>query len=166
MTGTLLQINVSSGGLPKRPVAGPVMLTREGVEGDRHRNLKYHGGPNKAVLMLAEESLTELQGEGYRVIAGSLGENFTVLGLDASRFRAGQRYRVGEDAVIELTTLRVPCLNLDVYNPAIKKDIYDARCKAGDPDTPKWAKAGFYARVVHEGLVVPGAPVTLESEMA
>jgi len=68
--------------------------------------------------------------------------------------------------VIELTTLRMPCLNLDVYGPAIKSELYDSRCKAGDPDTEKWARGGFYARVIHEGLVVPGAPVTLESEMA
>jgi len=166
MTGRLVQINRSPGGLPKRPVEGPLMVTREGLEGDRHRNLKYHGGPNKAVLMIAAENLEELKDRGYRIVAGSLGENLTVEGLDFRRWRAGQRYRIGEDLVIELTTLRTPCLNLDVYDPAIKAELYDARCKAGNPDTPRWARGGFYARIVHEGLVVAGAPVTLESEMA
>ena len=166
MTGTLVQINRSPGGLPKRPVAGPVMVTRQGVDGDDHRNLKYHGGPNKAVLMIAAESLQALKESGFQVIAGSLGENLTVHGLDFSCWRTGQRYRIGEDLVIELTTLRVPCLNLDVYDPAIKAELYDFRCKAGDSATEKWARGGFYARVIHEGLVVPGASVTLESEMA
>jgi MOSC domain-containing protein YiiM len=166
MTGLLLQINRSGGGLPKRPVSGPVMLTREGVQGDRHRNLKYHGGPDKAVLMLAAEKLAELRAGGFQVIAGSLGENFTVEGLDHSRWRAGQRYRIGENAVIELTTLRTPCLNLDVYDPAIRKQLYDAKCRAGNPETPRWAGGGFYARVIHEGLLIAGAPITLESENA
>lgn len=166
MNGTLLQINGSRGGLPKRAVNGPVMLTREGLEGDMHRNLKYHGGPDKAVLMVAMEDLEVLQALGYPVYAGALGENLTVSGLDRARWRAGQRYRVGEDAVIELTTLRTPCLNLNVYGAAIKDEVFDAGCRAGDPNTEKWARGGFYARVVHGGLVVAGARVELESEMA
>lgn len=166
MTGIVVQINRSPGGLPKLPVYGPVMVTREGIEGDLHRNLKYHGGPDKAVLMMAAENIAELQDAGYSIIAGSLGENLTVMDLDSMRWRAGQRYRIGEDLVIELTTLRQPCLNLDVFGPAIKKDVYDARCRAGDPTSPRWAKGGFYARVIHPGLIVAGAPVVLESEMA
>lgn len=166
MTGILLQINRSPGGLPKRPVAGPVMLTREGIDGDRQRNLKYHGGPDKAVLMVAAEKLDQLEAHGFEVTGGSLGENLTVRGLDTARWRSGQRYRIGEDAVIELTTLRVPCSNLHVYQPAIKAELYDARCKAGNPETPKWAGGGFYARVIHEGLLIAGAPVSLVSEMA
>ena len=166
MTGQLIQINRSNGGIPKYATDGPAMLSPEGIEGDRHRNLKFHGGPNKAVLMLSLEHLDDLKAQGYVVSAGSLGENLTVSGLDATRWRTGQRYRIGDGPVIELTTLRVPCLNLDVYNPAIKAELYDARCKAGDPETPKWARGGFYARVIRGGLLVPGAPVTLESEMA
>ena len=164
MPGTLIQINRSSGGIPKRPALGPVPVTRAGLEGDDHRNLKYHGGPDKAILMVAVEVLDDLKTKGFPVFPGAIGENLTVTGLDPGNWRSGQRYRIGDEVVIELTTLRTPCANLDVYNPGIKATLYDAKCKAGNPETPNWARGGFYARVIHEGLLVPGAPVTLESE--
>ena len=146
MPGIVIQINRSSGGLPKRPALGPVTVTREGLEGDDHRNLKYHGGPDKAVLMLALETLDDLKAKGFPIFPGGLGENLTVSGLDPAQWRSGQRYRLGEDVVIELTTLRTPCSN------------------AGDPPTPQWARGGFYGRVIHGGLLVPGSGVALESE--
>ena len=164
MPGIVIQINRSSGGLPKRPALGPVTVTREGLEGDDHANLKYHGGPDKAVLMLALETLDDLKAKGFPIFPGGLGENLTVSGLDPAQWRSGQRYRPGEDVVIELTTLRTPCSNLNVYNSGIKAELYDARCKAGDPTTPKWARGGFYGRVIHGGLLVPGSAVALESE--
>lgn len=166
MTGILTHICRSNGGIPKQVVPGPVMLTPEGVEGDRHRNLKYHGGPDKAVLMIDSDTLDDLRAAGYSVYPGALGENLTVSGLDRSRWRTGQRYSIGDGPIIELTTLRVPCLNLDIYGPPIKKEMYDSACKAGNPDTPRWARGGFYARVIRGGLLVPGAPITLQSEMA
>ncbi len=164
MSGTLLQINRSPGGILKRPALGLVPVTRAGLEGDDHRNLKYHGGPDKAVLMVALETLDDLKAKGYPVFPGAIGENLTVTGLDPANWRSGQRYRIGDEVVIELTTLRTPCSNLDVYNPKIKTELYDANCKAGNPNTPVWARGGFYGRVIHEGLLIPGAPVTLESE--
>ena len=164
--GILKQINRSNGGLPKRAVASPSMLSALGIDGDRHRNLKYHGGPDKAVLMIAAELIDRLNAMGYPVVYGSLGENLTVAELDPHLWRAGQRYRIGEDAVIELTTLRTPCGNLDAFGPSIKAELYDARCKAGDVTSPKWAHGGFYARVVRPGLLAQGAPVALESDIA
>jgi MOSC domain-containing protein YiiM len=166
MSGFLKQVNRSAGGLPKWPIAGPVMMSDAGIEGDRQRNLKVHGGPNKAVLMISAEFVDELAGTGYPVGYGSLGENLTVGGLDRTLWRKGQRYRVGPDAVIELTTLRSPCFNLDVFGPAIKSEVYDLRCRAGDVTSPNWARGGFYARVVRPGLVMAGAPVELEWDVA
>ena len=40
----LYQINISDGGVPKRPVLEAV-ITKAGVEGDRQQNLQVHGGP-------------------------------------------------------------------------------------------------------------------------
>ncbi len=166
MPGILTQINRSNGGLPKLAVAGPVMVRADGVEGDRHRNLTVHGGPDKAVLMIDSRLIDSLAGRGFPVYYGALGENLTVSGLDPHLWRAGQRYRIGADAIIELTDLRTPCTNLDVYGPPIKAEIYDARCHAGDITAPHWAHGGFYARVIHAGLIFPGAPVILESDVA
>lgn len=162
--GTLVQISRSNGGMPKYAVAGPVAVGFDGVAGDRHRNLKHHGGPAKAVLMISAEVVEDLAARGFPVYPGALGENFTVSGLAPGLWRTGQRYRVGGDVVIELTTLREPCLQLDPYGAAIKAELYDARCRKGDPASPRWARGGFYARVIRGGIAVPGAPVVLEAE--
>jgi MOSC domain-containing protein YiiM len=141
------------------------MLNAEGVEGDWQRNRKFHGGPDKAVLMISTEVIAALRDENFPVHYGSLGENLTVADLDPSDWRAGQRFQVG-NATIELTTLRVPCRNLDIYGSAIKGQLFDARCKAGNPESPRWARGGFYGRVIRPGLIFPGARVILISEAA
>jgi MOSC domain-containing protein YiiM len=166
MTGILKQINRSPGGLPKRAVPGPVMLSEVSVEGDHCRNPVFHGGPKKAVLMASAELIDDLAVRGFPVFYGAIGENLTVSGLDPHMWRAGQRYRVGNEAVIELTTLRTPCRNLDVYGPAIKSELHDAQCKAGNITSPRWAHGGFYARVVRPGSIQAGDTVVLESDVA
>jgi MOSC domain-containing protein YiiM len=166
MQGFLKQISRSHGGLPKRAVAEPVMMDATGIEGDSQRDLRYHGGPNKAVLMIAAELVDALAARGFPICYGALGENLTVSGFDPHLWRAGQRYRIGEDAVIELTRLRSPCHNLDVYGISIKAELFDKQCKEDDLTSPHWAHGGFYARVVRPGLLSTGAPVILESDVA
>lgn len=161
MTGTVRQINISKGGMPKLRVSSPVLVTESGVEGDRQRNRKVHGGPNKAVLLLPEESIELLASRGYPVTAGSLGENLTISGIRPSDLRAGQQFRIGEDTLIELTTLRQPCLNLDVYGPDIKSEIYDLACRRGDSSSPRWALGGFYAKILRSGPIREGDPIAL-----
>jgi MOSC domain-containing protein YiiM len=166
MTGILKRINRSNGGLPKLAIEGPVMLDSSGIEGDRHRNLAVHGGPEKAVLMIAAELIDVLAAEGFPLCYGALGENLTVTGFDPHMWRSGQRYRIGQDALIELTKLRTPCSNLHVYGLSLGARLYDSRCKAGDIASPHWAHGGFYGRVIRGGLIAAGAPVALESEAA
>ncbi len=73
--------------------------------------------------------------------------------------RLGDRYSVGQ-AIIEVTKLRVPCATLNFYNepelPPIQDAVFDKQVKAGDTRSPKWGLAGFYARVVKDGLVRSG----------
>ena len=164
MTGRVVQINISRGGLPKRAVSEGV-LTSSGFEGDSWAHPQIHGGPNQTVLMIASEAIDELRAKGYPVYAGALGENLTTEGLDRARWRAGQRYSVGE-AVIELTKVRAPCSQLNIYGPYIVNEIYDSQTKAGNPTTPRWALSGFYARVVRPGLIFPGNVISLLSELA
>ena len=57
----------------------------------------------------------------------AMGENLTVTGLDPARWRTGQRYAIGEDAVIELTTLRQPCVKLHLYGRCRFMRSFDAR---------------------------------------
>ena len=151
MTGEVLQINISRGGVPKLPVP-QARVTALGIEGDGHAHPRFHGGPTKALLLIAAEAIDKLIGCGYPLFFGALGENITMRGIDPAQMRAGQRYRIGE-VFIELTTVRVPCNTLDVYGPAIKGEIYDARVKAGYPASPRWALSGFYAAVVRPGMI-------------
>jgi MOSC domain-containing protein YiiM len=166
VTGILKQINRSNGGMPKLPIAGPAMLNDISIEGDRCRNTMVHGGPKKAVLMASAEVIDNLAARGFPVYYGAIGENLTVSGFEPHMWRAGQRYHVGMDAVIELTKARGPCANLDVYGPELKTAIYDAQCKAGDHTSPLWGHSGFYARIIRPGLIRAGDPVILESDVA
>ena len=164
MTATVVQINVSRGGIPKRPI-GEGILTPLGLEGDSHAHPQFHGGPSKAVLLIAAEVVDQLVSKGYPVFYGALGENLTTRGLDPKTLRSGQRLRIGS-AVIELTTVRIPCSTLDVYGPAIKKEIYDKNVRNGDASSPRWALSGFYASVVQIGRIATNDPVVIESTLA
>ena len=164
MTGAVVQINLSLGGLPKRPVP-EALLTPLGFEGDVQAHPEIHGGPRRAVLLIAAEVIDDLIARGYPIYYGALGENLTTRGLDRRLLRAGQRFRVGS-ALIELTKVRGPCSQLDIYGPSIKAEIYDERVKSGDIASTRWALSGFYAAVVQTGLIRTNDPITLASELA
>jgi MOSC domain-containing protein YiiM len=153
MTGSIVQINISPGGIPKRPIA-EAEVTVQGIRGDSWVHPEIHGGPNQAVLLITSEGIQELIAQGYPLFPGALGENLTTLGLARQQMRLGQRYRVGE-VVLELSKMRGPCTTLDVYGPSIIKAVYDAQVSAGDASTPRWGLAGFYARVLKSGFIHP-----------
>ena len=163
MTGSILQINISPGGIPKRPIEEAV-VTAEGIRGDAWRNPAVHGGPNQALLLVTSEGIAELAAQGFPVFAGALGENLTTAGLDRRQMRAGQRYRAGE-VFLELTKLRAPCSNLNVYGESIQRAVYDARVRAGDSTTPVWGLGGFYARVLTPGIIRPHDIITLVDQV-
>ena len=161
--GSILQINISPGGIPKRPIPEGI-VTEERIRGDGWAHPQFHGGPNKAVLIVTSEGIAELVQQGFPLYYGALGENLTTAGLDRRQMRVGQRYRAGE-AMLELTKLRVPCGTLDVYGPTIKQAIYDAQIKAGDPASPRWGLSGFYAKVIRPGLIRPHDIITLVDQV-
>jgi len=160
VTGTVLQVNVSRGGIPKQPVPSGD-LTATGIEGDAWR-YPFHGGPRQAVLLITMEGIEELVAQGFPLYAGALGENLTTRGLDRRALRFGQRLRAG-DATIELTRMRQPCATLNVYGPGLQAAMYDARVVKGDPESALWGLSGFYASVVEPGTVRPGDAVYLVS---
>ncbi len=164
MTGVIVQISISRGGIPKRPVPEAV-VTPLGLEGDAHAHPEIHGRPQEAVLLMTAETVDELAVRGYPVYYGAMGENLTTRGLDRRLLRVGQRFRIGP-ALIELTRIRVPCSSQDVYGPEIKSEVYDAQVKAGDTTSSRWAMSGFYAAVVRPGMIRVNDEITLESELA
>lgn len=162
--GIIVQVNVSPGGLPKRAIAGG-MITPLGLAGDQCAHPEIHGGRDQALLLIAAETVDELQARGYPVFYGALGENLTTRGLDRRQLRIGQQLRAGS-AAIEITRIRVPCEALDIYGPGIQREIYDAQVKAGDAASPHWGMSGFYARVVAPGPVHPGDIISVLSALA
>ena len=163
MTGSIIQISISPGGIPKRPIP-EATVTATGILGDGWAHPDIHGGPMQALLLITSEGIDELTAQGHPLFHGALGENLTIQGLDRRQMRVGQRYRVGE-SFLELTKLRAPCTTLDVYGPAIKQAVYDAKVKAGDPSTPRWGLGGFYARVLKAGTLRPGDIIELVDQV-
>ena len=153
VAGSIVQINISPGGIPKRPIA-EAEVTPEGIRGDSWAHPQIHGGRKQALLLITSEGIQELIESGYPLYAGALGENLTIAGLDRRQMRIGQRYRAGE-VFLELTKIRTPCSSLDVYGASIKQAVYDAQVQAGDVSSPRWGLSGFYARVIRAGIVRP-----------
>jgi MOSC domain-containing protein YiiM len=149
--GVIVQINVSPGGLPKRPVAEG-LISPLGIEGDAHAHPSIHGGPRKAILLIASEVVDDLVARGYPLFYGALGENLTTRGIPVRQLRVGDRLQAG-GALLEITQPRGPCTTLDVYGKTLKDEIYDARVKALDPASARWGMSGFYARVVEAGVI-------------
>jgi MOSC domain-containing protein YiiM len=140
MNATLAQLNVSQGGVPKRSVDS-ARVTRFGVEGDVQRNLKYHGGSNRAVCIYSEELYADLRSEGVDVANADFGENFTTSGVDLNALEKGDRLRVG-DCVVEITDVRVPCNTLKKWSAKLPKLIV--------------GRSGWVAKVIEEATVKPG----------
>jgi len=136
-----------------------------GVEGDRHAHPGIHGGPRKAILLIAAEVVERLHQSGYPVFFGALGENLTTRGIDIRQLRIGDRIRAG-GALLEITQPRGPCSALDVYGPTLKQEVYDNRVKALDPASPRWGMSGFYASVVEPGPVCPGDIIAVVAQVA
>jgi MOSC domain-containing protein YiiM len=164
VNGTIVQLNISRGGLPKLPISFG-MLDTLGLSGDAHAHPHIHGGPEKAVLLVTSEGIAELIERGYPLFFGAIGENLTTRGLDRRQLRLGQQFRAGS-ARIEITRVRVPCANLDVYGPVLKSEIYDSRVQAGDPASPRWGLSGFYARVIEPGMVRTDDIILVEATLA
>jgi MOSC domain-containing protein YiiM len=105
-------------GIDKRPVEGPVMVTRPraagmgmvGLAGDRVYDVRNHGGPDMAVYAYAREDLDFWTSElDLALPNGVFGENLTTEGMDPNGALVGERWRVGPALVLEATGPRVPC---------------------------------------------------------
>lgn len=156
--GRVIQINASAGGVPKTPLPS-AEVNRLGIVGDGHR-YRLHGGPDKAVLLLAAEVIDQLRAEGFPVFYGALGENFTTRGLDYRHWLPGQTLCAGE-IILKLTTPREPCKTLEPFGPGIQKRIYDRQVKALNPAAEHWGESGFYAAVLRGGSIAPEAIIEI-----
>jgi len=152
MAGTVVSINVSQGGVPKRPVTEARVGTN-GLVGDAQR-WEHHGGPLRAVCLWALERIEALRSEGHALEPGAAGENLTLAGLDWDRIGPGAKLRVGE-VRLRVTEFTKPCRKI-------------AGCFAGgdferisQASHPGWSR--LYASVLAGGTVRVGDPVEVES---
>ena len=150
--GSLASINVSAGGVPKLPVP-ECRISPQGLEGDRQRDLRYHGGLERAVSLFSLEQIQALQAEGHPIAAGSIGENLTLSGLSWSLVVPGARLRVGE-VLLELTHYAAPCRNIAGAFADGNMNRVSAKLHPG------WSR--LYARVLEAGLVCEGDVIALE----
>jgi len=148
-----------------KPTADAVtLLAGLGVEGDAHcgatvrhrsRVRRDPTAPNlRQVHLVAAELLDELAGRGFGVEPGAIGENVTTRGLDLLGLPTGAVLRLGDDALIAVTGLRNPCVQLDRFAPGLQKAVLD-RDAAGN----LVRRAGVMAVVLHGGVVRPGDPI-------
>jgi MOSC domain-containing protein YiiM len=164
MQGSIIQVNISTGGLPKRAIKEG-FIGALGIEGDLHAHPEIHGGPRKAILIIASETVDELRARGYPLFYGAMGENLTTRGLTIRDIRIGDQIRAG-GALLEITQPRGPCTALDVYGDALKYDVYDRQVKARDHTSPRWGMSGFYASVLESGPVQAGDAIMVVAKLA
>ena len=164
MQGTIVQVNISPGGLPKRAIPEG-WITPLGIEGDLHVHPNIHGGPLKAILIIASEVVDDLIERGYPLFYGAMGENLTTEGIDVRRLRIGDQLRAG-GALLEITQPRGPCSALDIYGESLRLEVYDQKVKRRDYNSDRWGMSGFYASVIAPGPVRAGDAVSLVSQLA
>jgi MOSC domain-containing protein YiiM len=146
------KINVSNGGVPKLPVDS-AYVSVEGMEGDDQADKRHHGGPDQTLCLYSLEVIESLQLEGHPISPGNAGENLTISGLEWADVDEGQRYKVGDDLVFEVTFPATPCSkNAEWF---IDRD-FRRMSHEKHPGFSRW-----YARVIEPGKVTEGDPVEL-----
>ena len=149
--GVVHSINTSKGGVPKR-ARESCYVSVNGLEGDRQRDLRYHGGPDRAVCLYSLELIQALQAEGHAITPGSIGENLTVTGVEWAQMVPGARVQIGP-VVVQLTDYAAPCSNIA---PSFQRRQY---VRVNQKVNGGWSR--LYARVLAEGTVHIGDKVAV-----
>ena len=152
MTARLDAINVSRGGVPKQSVF-EALVTVDGLDGDRQRDTRFHGGPERAVVLYSTDVIHALQREGHPIAVGAAGENLTIAGLDWTRLTPGTELLVS-GARLAVTRHVTPCAKVASCFLDGRFDRIDQR------QHPGWSRVA--ARVLSEGLVRVGDAVTIQ----
>lgn len=154
----------SFGKLPRESIR---LLAGLGVAGDAHfgRTVQHLSrvavNPNQPNLrqihLIHSELHDELRTAGFAVEAGQMGENITTRGVALLALPTGTRLHLGGAAVVEVTGLRNPCVQLDAFRPGLMAAVLDR-----DECGRLIRKAGIMGVVAVGGLVRPGDPIRVE----
>lgn len=149
-------------GIHKRPVDSAELRAPgpksgglgSGVVGDFIGDRRSHGGDRQAVYAFAREELDYWETRlGVSLANGSIGENLTTTGIDVDAALIGDRWRIGDEVLVEVTGPRIPCATF-----------------AARMGVPGWlrtfsevGRSGAYLAVVAGGTVRPGDRVDVVS---
>jgi MOSC domain-containing protein YiiM len=138
-----------------------------GVEGDAHfgETVKHRSRvrrdpsqPNlRQVHLIHEELYEELREAGFTVVPGQMGENVTTRGVNLLGLPARTRLHLGKGAVVEVTGLRNPCVQLDRLQPGLM-----AAALGRDQQGGFARKSGIMSIVLADGDVRPGDSIRVE----
>lgn len=148
-TGRAVRVDKHVTAYGKQQRSEPVFAAALGLEGDEVANTRVHGGPEKAVYAYSADNYplwaAEHPQHAERLVPGAFGENLLIEGLQENSACIGDRWRIGA-ALVEICQPRQPCATLARWfdDPKMVK----AMVKNG--------RAGWYLRVVEEGLMQPG----------
>lgn len=156
MAARVTSVNASpTGGVPKPPV-GRTAVHVGGVTGDKQNNLKFHGGPMRAVCLYSQERIDALRDEGHPISPGTIGENVTLAGIDWNNVVPGVRFQIGNEVELEVTQYTVPCKKIG--GSFVRNDFL----RVGQKTYPGWSRV--YTKVLKEGVIAVGDAVKLIQE--
>jgi len=151
----------------KTPALSIRLLEGLGVEGDAHMGATVRhrykvrqdpGLPNLCqVHLIHTELFDELAGKGFVVQPGELGENITTSGIDLLGLPTGTRLHLGDGAVVEITGLRNPCVQIDKFKPGLMAATLDR-----DAGGRLIRKAGIMGIVIAGGDIRPADTIRVE----
>jgi MOSC domain-containing protein YiiM len=143
------------------------LLAGLGVEGDAHCGVlvkhRYHvrkdpTRPNLCqVHLLHAELFTELAAKGIAIAPGDMGENVTTSGLDLLSLPTSTLLKIGASAVVEITGLRNPCIQMNDLRPGLMHAVIEHN-RGSKPRM----KAGIMGIVIAGGVVQPGDTIQVE----
>ncbi|HYD47588.1 MAG TPA: MOSC domain-containing protein [Terriglobales bacterium] len=153
--------------LSKETVRSIELLAGLGVAGDAHRGTTVQHRsrvardpqqPNlRQVHLVHVELFDQLIERGLVLTPGIIGENITTRGIALLALPRGSRLHLGESAVVEITGLRNPCIQLDALHPGLMSALIERR---RDGSTVR--KAGVMAVVLTGGVVAAGDRIRVE----
>ena len=151
----------------KTPSLSIRLLAGLGVDGDAHmgETVKHRSRVRKdptqlnlrQVHLIHTELFDELRDKGFDVKPGDLGENITTSDIDLLGLPTGTRLHIGASAVVEVTGLRNPCIQLDTFRKGLMAATLDKNA-AGN----LVRKAGVMSVVLAGGDVRPGDSIKVE----
>jgi MOSC domain-containing protein YiiM len=163
----VLSVSLDRGHHFSKPTAPEIVLVEGlGVEGDAHAGVtvqhlsrkRWHKDePNlRQVHLIHSELFDELSDEGFAVEPGQLGENVTTTGVALLDLPRGTVLRFGDEASVEITGLRNPCVQIDRLQQGLMK-----ACIRVDDDGTIERRTGVMAVVRSGGAIRPGDRITV-----